>query len=942
MSTTTSADRSPFPHQGTFSLEARDPDTAGNVVLPPTLVLPAVKELDSYARVYLERFGTPGPQIGQAVAICGPHGTGKTHAVGYVLGQVAEAGPSASPGARDVLQLYAKAEEPDLVGLYRTLMPQIRQTTLGEITRRFTATIAADSLEASDGDPELARSARERLVARPQALRGLLREYVVDESDLLMRRDEQIELYTGGSIDFVHAVRWLDTELGEIAYRWLVGRTLAAPDLRRLGVSGSIDSAKMAKYGLQLLAAMCQRAGTALIIYLDQFEKLVLDAGGDLDRDAAGLLHTLVEVLPRQDAMLVLGGSDRAWDALPPDLKQRFAFRVIESRGLELEEAAALVHLYLRPRDAALVDREVSEAELHPFTRDALRLVHLYSRGNARRFLQLCSAAYDAAGGGRIDAEVARKAAEGSGVSHVDPQSALAEARTLAEARGFTAVEITGGLRLVYEGSDRVLVLVGQSTHYYDEVLNAREHLDEIERLRRSAPGTHAVLVVLGYDSPEVRTTLERAGIEVLSYQPDSFAESFGTTLDEARRTAGDGAAREMRDGLANELEQLRSELERLRLEREADAQGLLAQATAVEAYQDKEQLSARWQRAANDWVPERRRLEEAIRDVRQARRAAELDELNRLREHAERERTGRKRLLWLAFVAVVLLGIATAVANSSSNTSLVLVFGVSLFLAVIAVASWLFWQQLRNGLWGLRDELWRNPLQGELAVPVGSVEDLRRLAYRASSQRPNFRFFARHPNPQFRYAAAAAASRPHELHELGRAVPGERSALVRRAFALRLAHYGDPMMISDAAYGAVLGETREAAYLFEVLLSGAHPLGAAPSRMPAWFDTLRAMVERQDVPPAARALAAAVPDDYVVYTLGAALAAGLPFATRRELMELPIERLRDSARRLSPFEEGGLGTFDELGIIADVDAAFLGISQILFLSEFGLLIESG
>ena len=458
------------------------------------------------------------------------------------------------------------------------------------------------------------------------------------------------------------------SELGDIAYQWFVGRDLATGELHKIGATSPISSAKAARNGLQLLSALCQREGTALIVYCDQFEKLVLDADNRLDRDAAGIFHSLVEVLPKHNAMLMIAGNDRAWNRLPQDLQQRFGYKVAQARGLELHEAEALVRLYLRPRDELRSvptrdDPPIDEEDLHPFTRDGLRLLHLYSGGNPRILLQLCGAAWDEADGNLIDEGAARAAAHGAGAEPVDPESALAAVRALGEARGFTVKQMRGansaGLRLAYKGQDRLAILLGQSTHYYDEVLDASKHVDSFVKLQKSAPEAKPMVLALGYDSPEVRDKLEKAGIEVLSYDPRTFADDFGRVLASLTRDEGTVAADE---ALTQELAELRQQLEALRVEREADVRGLAAQASAVEASQTEEQLGVRWQRALNDWAGERRRLEERISDARKARRVDDLEQLARLRAHAERDRDRRARIIWGAvaiLVALTLTGVA-------------------------------------------------------------------------------------------------------------------------------------------------------------------------------------------------------------------------------------------------------------------------------------------
>jgi hypothetical protein len=112
----------PFPSQATHKLDVRDPRGPGpraNISTPP------VEHIVALAEVYLKRFGLEEPgDLGQFVLVRGAHGTGKTHALGYVMDYVAarctelgdeQDADERNPNIRDVLQLYVRLESPDFV-----------------------------------------------------------------------------------------------------------------------------------------------------------------------------------------------------------------------------------------------------------------------------------------------------------------------------------------------------------------------------------------------------------------------------------------------------------------------------------------------------------------------------------------------------------------------------------------------------------------------------------------------------------------------------------------------------------------------------------------------------------------------------------------------------------------------------------------------------------
>jgi hypothetical protein len=213
-----------------------------------------------------------------------------------------------------------------------------------------------------------------------------------------------------------------------------------------------------------------------------------------------------------------------------------------------------------------------------------------------------------------------------------------------------------------------------------------------------------------------------------------------------------------------------------------------------------------------------------------------------------------------------------------------------------------------------------------ELSAPVTSVEDLRRVAHRAALRHPPTRLVVEHPNPQVRFVASVDTRA--DLRRVAEMLPAERSAIVRRAFAQRL---GADRALPPAA------SVEEAVYIFEP-----EPSDSEDPRL----RTLAAMMRLRELHPANRALAAEFGFDDgrdfppEVEKFDEALRAGLRYSDRAALSIPAPSGLRACARRLSPFEEGGLGTFDELQCIADIDTAYLTIMQLLFLTELGLLAE--
>src|SRR5262245_44224086 len=161
--------RNPFPHQGALSIEgtsigmeAEEPD-----VQQPTLMLDPILELRKKTRQYLDRFRPNIQGQGQIVVLSGDHGSGKTHAIRYLMGEVADDRMRRQGESEPPLQLYAKAEGPSFLTVYKQLASQIPMPLLRELSLRFFGVLAGRQIGRDRKDPEAGRQEAEALRREP-------------------------------------------------------------------------------------------------------------------------------------------------------------------------------------------------------------------------------------------------------------------------------------------------------------------------------------------------------------------------------------------------------------------------------------------------------------------------------------------------------------------------------------------------------------------------------------------------------------------------------------------------------------------------------------------------------------------------------------------------------------------------------------------------------
>jgi hypothetical protein len=924
----------PFPFQGASSVETA---SRGRIAVR-TLRLPVVQAVQRLTAVYLGRFGEGEAERGQALLVHGDHGAGKTHALAFTMDRLARGEIRTGPGVRDTLQLYAKAEEPDVVALYRTLLSQLEARQLRDLAQRFVGVLTGETvgvMASEDADHIVAR-----LRDEPRLVEQLLEQYVVDEGDLYDRRDTEVGRVTANSRDFRRAFSSLHREaLSDLAHRWIAGHVLEPSELRKLGVDRSIDTPEMAKSGLQLLASICSVAGTALLLWVDQYEKLVLDASDEVVPEAVGVLHSLVEAIPAQDAMLVLCGNEAAFDALPVDLLQRFGANVVHARGLRIDEAEALIALYLQPEGNLSASATPKRADIEPFTSDALRVAHELSAGNVRRLLQISAESWRIAGsrasvidGGVVAAAAAIVAGRDDASLTLD--IVFERIRKLARRAGYGIREDPDAdALLTLDGVPRVAILLEENVHSHDETVGARVQVDAAVRLLDRLEGAHRVVVPLGYTSEPVARELETIGVEVIPFLSTDFDAIFAGMLERARIVAS------AEPPLEQELEELRERLRGLEEERARQVQHINIGSAQLEGAIDENELLSRWRVAQAEWTDERRRLEDRIVERRAFLQQADLEELERLREDAVRIQR-RAVVLWWAMLAVAIGVLVWSGRYDPTYDAWALagqVAGAAVITVLLAATIWLLARRRADPLTVFVQRLTVRPLFGRMA----SVEDLRRVAYQVHNRRRvGASFLLTDANPQVRFAAAVAPT-SRNSPDLIHALPAERSAIVRTAMAQRLGR--EPDLAHGALEIAVVSGTPEAVYVLEGILAEGrsyHHEELLSSEMvgrTTHLSVLAAITTESGLGPAAAVLRSLV--DVEVSDLDRAIQSGLAFRARTVVQQVPMDVVRRMLRILSPFD-GGLATFGDLQRIDDIERAFTGLSQLVFFSERGLLVD--
>ncbi|TDD22844.1 hypothetical protein [Nonomuraea diastatica] len=879
--------RNPFPARGTSSAEETSlpgflSDWARST---PTALLPGVRDVVRQARAYLAAFDGDGGLH----CLYGAHGIGKTHAARSMMAVVNEESP-------DAVQLYLRFQDDDFVAAYRRMVSQLPLSLLVELSLSYLDTLA-DDLSGRAVRPAAGESRRS----------GPFVPDPVESGEVLEEQAKEIAAVAGDWPQFQRALSYLTRPgFADDAYDWLCGRPISPESSRALGVSAQIDDPLTCRYGLQLLTRLVTRGGRPFVMVLDQCEKFLLDDGDPVPRNI-GILHGLVEAVPRARGMLVLVASEAGWECMPQDLRQRLGAGACHMLPLTPGEATLVLATYIN------AVRQSDGDDVWPFTEAGVLELLRHSGGNVRLLLQLAWAAFEAAApGGLIDAGlVATASARHGRAPSFAALATLVErelracglaAERVEENGAVTSFELPGG------SAPRAVIRLSEAMFFDDEVAIA----DEMVTRRSGAPAAFTALLVTGYVSPTVLTVLREAMHVVLVADG---SPGFGRALDElVKRLAAIPAGSGEPLPQDETLRELRTRMDDLVAARQGEVLALQRRLDDVAERLDRER------QRRPDWPARRVELVERITEFRDARAATDWLEFSRAGTVAARRRTRLLSLLALTVVAAAVLFAAAPAVGMLPLRWALIVGGVA---ALVAAAL-----------------LWRSPAASNVRHAVAGAEsrrDLDRLAREAGT-----RAGPHAADPVGRYAYALREDPDDGYQRLVEAMLAEPLAIVRQALGRRLAvsERSPAQCVPD-----VLRGLREGCP--EMLLLLARRQRHAESELPP--RVLR------DLPPELRVLVALAnpgtlgladgamsrqPAELALEALGVrGLLHPLALAFRGGVsqimpIEIPPSALRATAHLLSPLEPGGFGTYDWLPLIAEIDELFLFFEELLYYQE--------
>lgn len=519
--------RPPFPKSPTVSLEgAQQPERAQRHIR--TYPFKVYETAESLLKSYCQETLDGEYESGTCFGIKGAHGSGKTHLIFHLIGMATQLSPS-------INQTYVKAESGDFLNLYQRTIASLGIETLKKTYLNFLHKIVTRELDMRNHKSKLLVE----LGAGPESIAEMMESHLVSPSEIaavqrkiLRGRHPKYDPYLQVLPYIVHP------ELNENAFDWLQGGKLDPTILDRLGLSDNLDTKLGTDTGLHFLATLFGNSGNPFALYLDQIERLVLDAETEIREANKGRLHTLVEIIIRNGGLLVISAVTKAWDAMTVDFIQRLSMPPLVMPQLEKEGGLNLVKVYVsKTKEFSPYSKE---EEIFPFSEEAVGEMVNITNGNVRSMLQLGYRSFELASEKQeqIEAHHVQRAIQMVDMVY-ERDAILSKIKAMLTDRGIDYLEhppLSSGYRpdLVVPNINvpKFFVEIAEPIFEEDEVKDAIRFTNWAKIVHEEYPGAKLVLVEAGYASDEVRQRLKSLVNEYIIYSGEAFSSLFAQVID--------------------------------------------------------------------------------------------------------------------------------------------------------------------------------------------------------------------------------------------------------------------------------------------------------------------------------------------------------------------------------------------------------------------------
>jgi len=479
---------------------------------------------------------------GLVIGIRGKFGTGKTHLllqlIRHIETRVAEL---SSKGHSPLIakSVYAKVNRIDAVSFYSNeIVGKFTDDDLKNLVARHLEQLLGKKVSGTGAD-SLGQAAYEQVSARalddPQYILNLLQANLLPVAGLAQDLRERLRTTAPGfSLDFCRAYsNVINPSLSVNACRWIRGQELSEVEAGQLSLTQrKISDPVQAEMAFEYLLLAYRQAQIAVFLCLDEIERVVL-TGSDEERDLAlSRLKNVIEVVSGTGNGVVIGGVEDAWDAMSyrRDVMGRLPSTAVVEIALQPGEASALLEAYCSHEGLAL--NKVFEPGVVQALVEA-------GEFNARRILTLAHEAFNESHREPISLNVLERVITKGDLLTSESEVRRQIATVLREEAvlrdflvlvDFLISDTKFDFALQRNGEVVGVVSIRRSSFKMDEVAAGQSVAASNKVLKRTQVRT--CFVMLGYSTQAVRSVLEKAGWNVISYRRETFRSEISMFLD--------------------------------------------------------------------------------------------------------------------------------------------------------------------------------------------------------------------------------------------------------------------------------------------------------------------------------------------------------------------------------------------------------------------------
>ena len=519
--------------------------------------------------------GTLG--FGQAIAVVGDYGAGKTHLIRELISELS------SLELKDKYSHIHKisidvAIYPLVSLLQKQLLPTINRDGLVNLVQNLLANIIASDIL----DSPLTRPLGEKLNRGDINPLVYLKESGSDDTAYFDALKKQLNSFCRRTIVPEALIHLVNPALEKDIWDWLMSKE-PSPLLQEYGVRERLENDYDAVDLLQAILGLMHCQGYVMVLFIDEAEKLFptkADMSQGIELEELGPVKLLTEALIHWNGLLVLSGLPEFWDRVKPEVKDRF-LSVLKPGMLSVDE----VKSYIRKANSKVTREET----LRPFTDSSVTYLRDAVRGNPRRVIRLCyNCFHEAASRGkdRIDPEMIRHVMRDQ-FEVISPEGIMDEISKILDAQDLRyeigldvyadriVSEASIGRRKVgridfrvfLENGDAVLdVIVTQSILKQADVNKVSRILDNSLNLKEANSRKHFyLLIVNGYYISDLLNPIKAKIAKIHTFKADrAFEFSYGLAeiLSTLRKEVKDDTVTSGLNDLKTELSSLVQSIE--------------------------------------------------------------------------------------------------------------------------------------------------------------------------------------------------------------------------------------------------------------------------------------------------------------------------------------------------------------------------------------------